>query len=68
MGFKILRPNFSYSYTLKDGTVVKYDTAFDLGQAAAKLGFNNPYEPMTFEYDSFENGKEYEKSKQGGAE
>ena len=64
MAFEIVHPKFSY--TLKDGTVIKYDTSFDLGQAAAKLGFGNPYEPMTFEYDSFENGKESAKVRQGG--
>lgn len=64
MGFQILRPKFSY--TLKDKTIIHYDDAFSLGRAASKLGFENPYDPMTFEYGSFERGKEYETSKKGG--
>jgi len=64
MALQIIRPTEpKFSYTLKDGTVIKYDDASDLGEASVEFNFCNPYEPMTFEYDWFIAGRAHAKAK-----
>ena len=46
-----------WSYTLKCGTIIRYDYAGELGEAAAEFGFENPYDQACKDWDAFEAGK-----------
>ena len=46
-----------------NGEKVEFDSPSELGEKAARFAIPNPYEPMTFEYNAFNESKWRERDK-----